>query len=77
MIQGLWDRLLEAIIDVKLRDADADSYKYEPMKVLLDWWEAIKKENHIKHYNNQQKYLSPFVLSVDGILVLSRPAHPN
>ena len=29
MIQGLWDIQVEAIIDVKIGDADADSYKYE------------------------------------------------
>ena len=35
MIQGLWDCQVEAIIDVKLSGADADSYKYEPMAALL------------------------------------------
>ena len=31
----LKDRQVEAIIDVKIGDADADSYKYEPMSVIL------------------------------------------
>ena len=35
MIQGLWDRQVEAIIDIKLGDADADSYTYKPMAALL------------------------------------------
>ena len=55
MIQGLWDRQVEAIIDVKLGDADADSYKYEPMSALLAGWETIKNNKHGKHCNNQQK----------------------
>ena len=38
MIRGFWDRQAEAIIDVKLGDADADSYKYEPMTALLAQW---------------------------------------
>ena len=38
MIQGLWDRKFDAIIDVKLGDADVDSYKYEPMADLLARW---------------------------------------
>ena len=38
MIQGLWDQQADAIIDVKLCDADADYYKYEPMVALLDRW---------------------------------------
>ena len=43
MIRYLWDRQVDAIIDVKLRDADADTYKYEPMTSLLYRWEKIKK----------------------------------
>ena len=43
MVQGLWDRQFYTIIDVKRGDADADSYKYEPMTALLDRWETIKK----------------------------------
>ena len=39
MIPGLWDRQVDAIIDVKLGDGDdADTYKYEPMTALLAWW---------------------------------------
>ena len=35
MVQGLWDWQADAIINVKLGDADAYSYKYEPMAELL------------------------------------------
>ena len=42
MTQGLWDQQSEAIIDVRIGNTDADSYKYESMEELLDWWEAIK-----------------------------------
>ena len=38
MVRGLWDRQVDAIIDVKIGDADADSYKYEPMTALLARW---------------------------------------
>ena len=38
MVQGLWYRQVYAIVDVKLGDADTDSYKYEPMEALLDRW---------------------------------------
>ena len=54
MIQGLWDRQVDAIIDVKLRDADADTYKYEPMESLLARWEKLKKDKHGNHYHNQR-----------------------
>ena len=64
IVQGLWDHKVEAIIDVKLGDTDADLYKYEPTAVLLAWWETIKKDKNGKHCHDQQK---TFVLSVDGI----------
>ena len=38
MFRGLWYLQVNAIIDVKLGDADADTYKYEPMAVLLAMW---------------------------------------
>ena len=62
MVRGLWDCQVNAIIDVKLGDAYADSYKYESMAELLARWETIKKDNHGKHCHNQQKNFSPFVL---------------
>ena len=68
MIRGLWDRQVEAIIDVKLGVADADMYKYESMKSLLSRWERINKDKHGKHYNDQWKQFSSFVLSVDRML---------
>ena len=33
MVQGLWDCQVNATIDVKLGDADADTYKYEQIMV--------------------------------------------
>ena len=68
MIRLLWDRQTNAIIDIKLSNSDADSYIFEPMVALLDWWEKIKKYKHSKHCHNQQKHFSPFFFSVDGIL---------
>ena len=68
MIQVLWGCQVDTIIDVKLRDADADTYKHEPMTKLLVRWEKIKKDKHGKHCNDQWKHFSLFVLSVDGLL---------
>ena len=46
MIRGLWYLQDEAIIDIKLGDADADPYKYKTMSALLDQKEPIKKDKH-------------------------------
>ena len=80
MIWGLWDRQVNTIIDIKLGDADADTYKYNLMTSLLARWENIKKDKHGKHCKNQRKHFSPFVLSVEGMLgredlvVISQPS---
>ena len=58
MIQCYWGRQDEAIIDVKLGDADADSYKYEPIVALLSRWETINKGKHVKHCHDQRKKIS-------------------
>ena len=68
MIRGLWDSQFYAIVDVKLVDADTDTYKYEPTPALPDRWENIKKDNHGNHCHNQLKHFPPFVISVDGMI---------
>ena len=68
MIRGLWDHQVDAIIDVKLGDTDADAYKYDPMISLLERWKIIKKYKHGKQCHNHRKRFSLFVLSVDRIL---------
>ena len=52
MIQGLWDRQVNAIIDVKLSDDDEDTYKYDPTKAILTRLGKIKKDKHSKHCHN-------------------------
>ena len=68
MIQGLCDIQVNTIIDVKIGDADTDTYNYYPTTLLLARWEKIKKNKHGKHCHDQQKHFSPFVLSVDGMI---------
>ena len=55
MVRGLWYRQVDAIIDVKLGDADADTNKYELMTAVLAKWETIKKYKHGKYCHDQQK----------------------
>ena len=54
MVCGLWDSQFDSIIDFNIGDADADTYKYAPMSLLLARWENIKKDKHGKHYHDQQ-----------------------
>ena len=68
MIRGLWDCHAEVIIEVKLGDADADSYIFEPIAGLLDWCKKTKKNKHGIHCHNQQKHFYTFVIYVDGMV---------
>ena len=36
LIRDLWDLQTDTIIDVKLSDADTDTYRFEPMVTILD-----------------------------------------
>ena len=56
MIRGLWGRKVDFIIDIKLGDADANTYKYKLMTSLLVGWGKIKKDKHSKHCHDQRKH---------------------
>ena len=66
-IQGPWESQIEAIIDIRLGDADAYTWKSFIMDKLLNGWEKTKKEKNGKDCYGQQRKFSPFVLSVDGM----------
>ena len=68
IVQGLRDKYTDAIIDVKLGNADVDTSSFDPMAALLACWEKINKDKHGKECHDQQKYFSPFIISVDDML---------
>ena len=68
MVKGLWDCQVYAIIDVKLGDADGNSYRYEGMAAILAWLKTIKKKKHGKNRHDQMKHFSLFFLSVDRMI---------
>ena len=55
MIRDLWDHQVDAIIDLKLGDADADMYKYETTTALLARWKNINKYKQGKYCHDQRK----------------------
>ena len=63
LIRVLWKIQTGAIIGVRFGDADADTYKYEPMDKLLDCWVNQNMDKHNKHYHEQRKVFSIFPLS--------------
>ena len=63
LIRGLWESQTDAIIDVRFGDANADTYKYEPMDNLLarcmdpvpNAYEVIFKEKKRKEKKRKER----------------------
>ena len=70
LIRGLWDRQTDAIIDVKIGNADADTYRFEAMVMLLDRWDKVRKDKNSNQCHNRGKHFSPFVLYI--VVMLGR-----
>lgn len=67
-IRGLWSRGVDCIIDVRVTDTDAKSYKdQDPSKVLANQ-EREKKRKYLNLLLDQHKHFTPFVVSVDGLI---------
>ena len=55
LIWGLWGIQTDAIIDIRFQDSGADTYKHEPMEILMTLWENQKKDKNRKHCQEQQE----------------------
>ena len=60
MIRGLWNWQTDPIIDVKLGDANTDTYRFKPMSAILARWEKIKKDKYGTHFHDQRKFCVRF-----------------
>ena len=56
LIWGLFGRHTDAIINIKLGNADVGTYMFDPMVTLLECWEKMKTDNHGNHYHKQHKH---------------------
>ena len=54
LIWGVYDRHTNATIDVKLGNADIDTYIFEPMKTLLARWKKTKKDKNGNKFHEQR-----------------------
>jgi hypothetical protein len=68
LIRGFWARGTDAIVDVRVTDTDAKSYRSrDPYKVLAQH-EREKKKKYLLPCLEQRKHFTPFVVSTDGLL---------
>mmetsp|Transcript_13619 Transcript_13619/g.19848 ORF Transcript_13619/g.19848 Transcript_13619/m.19848 type:complete len:155 (-) Transcript_13619:31-495(-) len=67
-IRGLWQRQTDCIIDVRITDSDAKSYRNRTIANHLKAQEAEKKKKYHFLCQENRKNFSPFVATVDGVL---------
>ena len=72
MIQVLCYRQAESIIDVKLSNPDADSYRFQSMAELLASWKKINKHKH-----GDATEEGGGSVAVIGPVTISAPAFPT
>jgi hypothetical protein len=68
LIRGLWQNGTDCIIDVRLTDTDAPSYRSRDPAKVLEQHEREKKRKYLQPCLEQRRHFSPFVASTDGML---------
>jgi hypothetical protein len=67
-LRGFWARGTDCIVDVRVTDTDAKSYRHrDPVKVISTE-EEEKKWKYLKSCLEQQCHFTPFVCSTDSLL---------
>ena len=72
LVRGLWERQTGTIIDVKIGDAGANTYRFDPIVMLLGWWEKNKNDNNGNHFHDQWK--KNYLLVISFGIMLGREA---
>ena len=67
-IKGLFERNQDCIIDVRVTDTDAPSYRTRNPYSVIKSQEAEKKKKYLRLCLEQRRIFVPFVVSVDGLI---------
>ena len=68
LVRGLWERSTDCILDVRVTDTDAKSYRAKSPKNVLAAQENSKKKKYLAPCLAQRRHFTPFVVSCDGLL---------
>ena len=68
IIKGLFERNQDCIIDVRVTDMDASSYRTRNPYNVIKSQEAEKKKKYLRLCLEQRRIFVPFVVSVDGLI---------
>ena len=67
-IRGLYEKQTEALLDIRVTDTDAESYKHKSLEQVLKQQETEKKRKYKKACEERRCHFTPFVASTDGAL---------
>ncbi len=68
LIQGLWARGTDCIIDVRVTDLDCKSNRSKDPHKVLAQHEQAKKKKYLEACTEQRRHFSPFAVSTDGVI---------
>eukprot|EP00978_Attheya_sp_CCMP212_P032240 scaffold124880_cov38-Attheya_sp.AAC.2 len=69
LVQGVWSKQTSCIIDVRICDTDSNSYLSSTPEKVLWKQELEKKKKYLQPCLDSRRDFTPYVLSVDGMLV--------
>ena len=68
LIRSFWENGTDTIIDVRVTNLDANTYRNKaPMKALAEQ-EKQKKKKYLEACLEQRRHFTPFVVSTDGMI---------
>ena len=67
-IRGVWLPQTEALLDIRVTDADAPSYLTRSVGSVLAMAEEEKKRKYVSAVEARRGSFSPFVVTVDGAM---------
>ena len=67
LIRGLWDRATDLIVDVRISNTDAKSYRSRTPAKVLESQEREKKKKYLEACLENRRHFTPFVVSADGL----------
>ena len=68
LLRGLFESGTDCIIDVRIVDLNAQSYKDKDPLSVLKSLEKGKKRQYLRPCHAQRRHFAPFVVSTDGLL---------
>ncbi len=68
LLRGFWARGTECIVDVRVTDTDAASYRARDPAAILKSQEKEKKRKYLAACLEQRRHFTPFVVSTDGMM---------